>query len=78
MADDPYENFRPGTFSRLIWKIGRGHHVPAAELAEALVQNRGKVIPAEILDYLVATLRGEIKKPSGRKAKDDLASFERR
>lgn len=73
MADNPYEKFRRGTFSNLLWLLKRKRYVSPADLANTLLENRGKVLPEEVLDYVVATLRGEISKPKGRPRKSNFA-----
>jgi hypothetical protein len=73
MAEDPYERYRSGTFQHLIWKLERGQFISPEDLADALEQDRGKAIPDEVLNCLVQTLRGEIKTPGGRPAKNDPA-----
>lgn len=72
---DSYERFRSGTFAHLIWKLEKEQFISAEDLAETLVQDRGKVIPDKVLDYLVRMLRDEISKPSGRPRKSDFAQL---
>lgn len=73
MVDDPYGKFRQTPFSTLLWRIEKKRYISPTDLADALDKNRGEVIPDNILEYLIATLRGEIKKPRGRKKKSNLA-----
>lgn len=73
MAGDPYEGLLSGTLAHLSWKLETKQHISADELANTLVQSRGNVIPDQVLDYLVAMLRGETKKPSGRPPKGAMA-----
>ena len=73
---DHYEGLRDHSYPVLVKAIKRGQYIPPERLGEALLRNRGKPIPEELLVYMAGTLTGIIKKPLGRKPPNSIAFFQ--
>lgn len=57
--------------------LDRGEYVDAELLETALQENVDKQVPHKVLDYLCRFLRGEVKKPRGRKPEDEVVKRQR-